>query len=40
MDGRVLAVLRREASRRGIGYQTLINDLLASAAMRFDQRVS
>jgi uncharacterized protein (DUF4415 family) len=40
MDRRVLAVLRREATRRGVGYQTLINDLLASAAIRFDQRQS
>jgi uncharacterized protein (DUF4415 family) len=40
MDRRVLAVLRREATRRGVGYQTLINDLLASAAIRLDQQRS
>ena len=34
VDRRVLGTLRAEAARRGIGYQTLMNDLLASAARR------
>ena len=38
IDRRVLATLRREASRRGMGYQTLINDLLASAAIKLAHR--
>ena len=28
IDPRVLAAVRREAKRRGLGYQSLINDLL------------
>lgn len=33
-----LAAVREEAERRGIGYQTLINDVLANAAYRWSQR--
>jgi uncharacterized protein (DUF4415 family) len=34
LDPRVLATLRKEAKRRGVGYQTLINEVLAKHAKR------
>ncbi len=34
VDPRVLATFRREAKRRGVGYQTLINEVLAKHAKR------
>jgi uncharacterized protein (DUF4415 family) len=34
LDLRVLATLRKEAKRRGVGYQTLINEVLAKHAKR------
>ena len=34
LDARVLATFRREAKRRGVGYQTLINEVLAKYAKR------
>lgn len=42
IDPQVLDAVRREAKRRGVGYQSLINDLLAkhvARAMR-DQNAS
>ena len=33
-----LLAVRAEAERRGMGYQTLINDVLANAAFRWSQR--
>jgi uncharacterized protein (DUF4415 family) len=34
IDPRVLEAVRREAKRRGLGYQSLINDLLAEHVER------
>jgi uncharacterized protein (DUF4415 family) len=34
IDPRVLDAVRREAKRRGLGYQSLINDLLAKHVER------
>ena len=34
VDPRVLATFRKEAKRRGVGYQTLINEVLAKHAKR------
>ena len=34
LDPRVLATLRKEAKRRGVDYQTLINEVLARHAKR------
>ena len=34
LDTRVLATFRKEAKRRGVGYQTLINEVLAKHAKR------
>ena len=34
LDPRVLATFRKEAKRRGVGYQTLINEVLAKHAKR------
>ena len=34
IDPRVLDAVRREARRRGLGYQSLINDLLAEHVRR------
>jgi len=34
IDPQVLAAVRREAKRRGLGYQSLINDLLAKHVER------
>jgi uncharacterized protein (DUF4415 family) len=34
IDPAVLAAVRREANRRGLGYQSLINDLLAKHVAR------
>jgi len=35
VDSRILAVFRRQADARGIGYQTLMHDVLATAALSF-----
>jgi uncharacterized protein (DUF4415 family) len=37
LDPAVLRELRAEATRRGVGYQTLLNDVLAGAVLRFRQ---
>jgi uncharacterized protein (DUF4415 family) len=34
LDPQVIEALRKEAERRGIGYQTLINDVLARHVRR------
>jgi uncharacterized protein (DUF4415 family) len=34
LDPHVIEALRKEAARRGIGYQTLINDVLARYVRR------
>lgn len=34
IDPQVLESLRKEAKRRGVGYQTLINDVLARSMQR------
>jgi uncharacterized protein (DUF4415 family) len=34
LDSRVLDVFRNEADRRGVGYQTLINEVLARHARK------
>jgi uncharacterized protein (DUF4415 family) len=34
LDARVLAAYRKEAKRRGVGYQTLIHEVLAKHAAR------
>jgi uncharacterized protein (DUF4415 family) len=37
VDPRVLHVLRAVAADRGVGYQTLIHDVLTSAAIQFEK---
>jgi uncharacterized protein (DUF4415 family) len=38
IDPIILGELRDEATRRGLGYQTLINDVLVSAVLHFRDR--
>jgi len=35
VDTRIIDIFRRQAEARGIGYQTLMHDVLATAAMSF-----